>query len=177
VKTLEPLLFALVLTLAPTVHAQEAPDALVKRVAQEALDLIKSDPKLQAGDPARVSEVIESRLLPHFDFARMTQLAMGRNWRLASPEQQRRLTEEFRMLLVRTYANTLAQYRDESIQMKPFRAESGATDVVVRTEVLRQGRASVQIDYGMTRTPAGCWSPTTATNSTSRSARAGWTGW
>jgi phospholipid transport system substrate-binding protein len=155
VKTLKPLLFALVLTLAPAVHAQEAPDALVKRVAQETLDLIKSDPKLQAGDPARVSEVIESRLLPHFDFARMTQLAMGRNWRLASPEQQRRLTEEFRTLLVRTYANTLAQYRDESIQMKPFRAESGATDVVVRTEVLRQGRASVQIDYGMTRTPAG----------------------
>lgn len=154
-KTLKPLLFALVLTLAPAVHAQEAPDALVKRVAQETLDLIKSDPKLQAGDPARVSEVIESRLLPHFDFARMTQLAMGRNWRLASPEQQRRLTEEFRTLLVRTYANTLAQYRDESIQMKPFRAESGATDVVVRTEVLRQGRASVQIDYGMTRTPAG----------------------
>lgn len=154
-KALKPALFALVLMLAPAVHAQEAPDALVKRVAQETLDLIKADPKLQAGDPARVSEVIESRLLPHFDFARMTQLAMGRNWRLASAEQQRRLTDEFRTLLVRTYSNALAQYRDETIRLKPLRADSGATDVVVRTEVLRQGRASVEIDYAMARTPAG----------------------
>lgn len=136
-------------------HAQEAPDALVKRVAQDTVDAIKADPKLQAGDPARVREVIEARLLPHFDFARMTQLAMGRNWRQASPEQQKRLTDEFRTLLVRTYSNALTQYRDEKIEVKPFRAEPNATDVMVRTEVVRQGKPPVQIDYGMTKASDG----------------------
>ncbi len=148
-------LFALALAFAGPLLAQEAPDALVKRVSQETIDLIRSDPKLQAGDPARVQEVIESRLLPHFDFARMTQLAMGRNWRAASPEQQKRLTDEFRTLLVRTYSNALTQYRDETIQLRPFRPEAGATEVTVRTEVVRQGRPPVQIDYGMTRTQNG----------------------
>lgn len=136
-------------------HAQEAPDALVKRVAQNTVDAIKADAKLQAGDPARVREVIESRLLPHFDFARMTQLAMGRNWRQANPEQQKRLTDEFRTLLVRTYSNALTQYRDEKIEVKPFRAEPNATDVMVRTEVVRQGKPPVQIDYGMTKASDG----------------------
>ncbi|HEX4885269.1 MAG TPA: ABC transporter substrate-binding protein [Casimicrobiaceae bacterium] len=139
----------------PAAHAQEAPDALVKRVAQETIDLIKSDPKVQAGDPARVREVVESRLLKHFDFARMTQLAMGRSWRQATPEQQKRLVEEFRTLLVRTYSNALTQYRDERIDVKPFRAEPAATEATVRTEVVRQGRQPVQIDYGMTKTPEG----------------------
>ncbi len=148
-------LFAVALAFAGPLLAQEAPDALVKRVSQETIDLIRSDPKLQAGDPARVQEVIESRLLPHFDFARMTQLAMGRNWRAASPEQQKRLTDEFRTLLVRTYSNALTQYRDETIQLRPFRPEAGATEVTVRTEVVRQGRPPVQIDYGMTRTQNG----------------------
>jgi phospholipid transport system substrate-binding protein len=154
-RSLAAALFALLAALGTTASAQEAPDALVKRVAQETVDLIKSDPKVQAGDPARVREVVESRLLPHFEFTRMTQLAMGRNWRAASPEQQKRLTDEFRTLLVRTYSNALTQYRDELIQLKPFRAESGATDVVVRTEVVRQGRQPVQIDYSMTKTSEG----------------------
>jgi phospholipid transport system substrate-binding protein len=136
-------------------HAQEPPDALVKRVSQETITLIKSDPKLQAGDPARVREVIETRLLPHFDFARMTQLAMGRNWNRATPEQQKRLTEEFKTLLVRTYSNALTQYRDETVALKPFRAEPGATEVTVRTEIVRQGKPPVQIDYGMLKAPGG----------------------
>lgn len=136
-------------------HAQERPDALVKRVSEETIALIRSDPKLQAGDPARVHEVIETRLLPHFDFARMTQLAMGRNWNRATPAQQKRLTEEFKTLLVRTYSNALTQYRDETIALKPYRADPAATEVTVRTEVLRQGRPPVQIDYGMAKTPDG----------------------
>jgi phospholipid transport system substrate-binding protein len=148
-------LAALALAFAPLALAQEAPDALVKRVAQDTVNLIKSDPKLQAGDPARVREVIETRLLPHFDFARMTQLAMGRNWQRANPEQQKRLTDEFRTLLVRTYSNALTQYRDERIDVKPLRAEPNATEVTVRTEVVRQGKPPVQIDYGMARTPEG----------------------
>ena len=104
--------------------AQEAPDALVKRVSAETVQAIKADPKIIAGDPARVREVIEQKLLPNFDFARMTALAMGRNWRQATPEQQQKLTNEFRTLLVRTYSNALTQYRDETIDVKPLRAEA-----------------------------------------------------
>lgn len=148
-------LAAAALAFAPAAHAQEAPDALVKRVSQQTIDAIKGDPKLQAGDPARVREVIETKLLPHFDFARMTQLAMGRNWRQTSPEQQKRLTDEFRTLLVRTYSNALTQYRDEQIQVKPFRMEPGASEATVRTEVVRQGKPPVQIDYGMAKTAEG----------------------
>ena len=135
--------------------AQESPEALVKRVSQETVQAIKGDPKLAAGDPARVREVIEQKLLPHFDFMRMTALAMGRNWRQATPEQQQKLAGEFRTLLVRTYSNALTQYRDEKLEVKPVRADASATEVTVRSEVLRDGRPPVQIDYGMTKTPQG----------------------
>jgi phospholipid transport system substrate-binding protein len=135
--------------------AQETPDALVKRVSTETVQLIKSDPKLAAGDAARVREVIETKLLPHFDFPRMTQLAMGRNWSRATPEQQKRLTDEFRTLLVRTYSNALTQYRDETIDVKPLRADASAGEVTVRSEVVRPGKPPVQIDYGMAKTPQG----------------------
>lgn len=134
---------------AAPVRAQEAPDAMVKRVQQDVLQIIKTDPKVQAGDQARTREVVESKLLPNFDFTRMTALAMGRNWRQATPEQQQRLTAEFRSLLVRTYAGALNQYRDQQINYKPLRAEDKATDVIVRTEVVRPGQQPVQIDYGM----------------------------
>jgi len=136
-------------------HAQEAPDAMVKRVSQDVIQTIKSDPKVQAGDQARVREVIESKLVPNFDFERMTALAMGRNWRQATPEQQKQLTDQFRTLLVRTYSGALNQYRDQTIDYKPLRADPGATDVVVRTEVIRPGQPPVQIDYGMGKTPDG----------------------
>jgi phospholipid transport system substrate-binding protein len=135
--------------------AQEAPDAMVKRIASETIQLIKSDPKLAAGDPARVREVIETKLLPNFDFTRMTQLAMGRNWARATPEQQQRLTAEFQTLLVRTYSNALTQYRDETIDVKPLRADAAAGEVTVRSEVVRAGRPPVQIDYSMAKTPQG----------------------
>jgi len=134
---------------ASVANAQEAPDALVKRVSQDVLQTIKSDPKIQAGDQARIREVMESKLAPNFDFERMTALAMGRNWRQATPEQQKRLTQEFKTLLVRTYSGALTQYRDQTIDYKPLRADANATDVVVRTEVVRQGQQPVQIDYGM----------------------------
>jgi phospholipid transport system substrate-binding protein len=135
--------------------AQEAPDALVKRVSAETVQAIKADPKIIAGDPDRVREVIEKKLLPNFDFTRMTALAMGRNWRQATPEQQQKLTNEFRTLLVRTYSNALTQYRDETIDVKPLRGDSNANEVIVRSEVVRSGRQPVQIDYGMAKTPEG----------------------
>lgn len=131
--------------------AQEAPDALVKRVSQDVLQVIKADPKVQAGDQARIREVIETKLLQHFDFTRMTALAMGRNWAKATAEQQKKLADEFRSLLVRTYSGALVQYRNQEIDYKPLRAEAGATDVTVRTEVVRPGQAPVQIDYSMAK--------------------------
>jgi phospholipid transport system substrate-binding protein len=140
---------ALAAAFAASAYAQEAPDAMVKRVSQDVLQTIKSDPKIQSGDQARIREVMESKLAPNFDFERMTALAMGRNWREATPEQQKRLTSEFKTLLVRTYSGALTQYRDQTIDYKPLRADPNAADVLVRTEVIRQGQPPVQIDYGM----------------------------
>ena len=141
--------------LALPVWAQDAPDALVKRVAEDVLTTIRSDKELQAGNQAKVKEIIETKLVPHFDFARMTALAMGRNWRTATPEQQKRLTDEFRTLLVRTYSGALANYRDNTMDYKPLRMNPGDTEVTVRTEVKRQGQAAVQIDYSMEKMPDG----------------------
>src|SRR5437868_11778494 len=142
-------LLALTAAFVLSAYAQEAPDAMVKRVSQDVLQTIKSDPKIQSGDQARIREVMESKLAPNFDFERMTALAMGRNWRDATPEQQKRLTVEFKTLLVRTYSGALTQYRDQTIDYKPLRADPNASEVLVRTEVIRQGQPPVQIDYGM----------------------------
>jgi phospholipid transport system substrate-binding protein len=135
--------------------AQEAPDALVKRTSGEVLQIVRTDPKVQAGDQQRIREVIETKLLPNFDFDRMTALAMGRNWNKATPEQQKQLIEQFRTLLVRTYSGALSQYKDQTIDFKPMRGDPAAVDVIVRSEVIRSGQAPVQIDYGMTKTAAG----------------------
>ncbi len=135
--------------------AQEAPDALVKRVSQEAISIIKTDPKVQAGDQARIRDLIEAKLAPHFDIDRMTALAAGRAYRTATPEQKKRLGEEFKTLLIRTYSTALNQYRDQTLDYKPLRADPNATDVTVRTEVIRPGQTPVEIDYSMTKTPSG----------------------
>ncbi|MEO6566522.1 MAG: ABC transporter substrate-binding protein [Casimicrobiaceae bacterium] len=140
----------------PVALAQEAPDAMVKRVANEVQQIIKTDPKVQAGDQQRIRDVIETKLLPNFDFERMTALAMGRNWRQATPEQQKQLIDQFRALLVRTYSGALGQYRDQVMDFKPLRGDPAATDVTVRSEIVRAGQAPVQIDYGMTK-GAGGW--------------------
>ena len=136
--------------------AQEAPDVMVKRVAQDVLATIRSDPAIQAGNEARIRDVLEAKLLPNFDFARMAALAMGRNWRGATPEQQKRITDEFRALLVRTYSGALNQYRNETIDYKPLRMNAGDTEVTVRTLVQRASGAPIQIDYGMEK-KADAW--------------------
>ncbi len=136
-------------------RAEEAPDALVKRVSQDVLATIKSDPQIQAGNQARIREMIETKLLPHFDFTRMTALAMGKNWRAATPEQQKRLTDEFRTLLVRTYSGALNQYRNETIDYKPLRMNPADTDVTVHTLVMRATGQPVQMDYSLEKTPDG----------------------
>jgi phospholipid transport system substrate-binding protein len=135
--------------------AQEAPDVLVKRVSGEVLQIIRTDPRCRPATRQRIREVIETKLLPKFDFERMTALAMGRNWAKATPEQQKALIEQFRTLLVRTYSGALSQYKDQTIDFKPLRADPAATDVVVRSEVIRSGQSPVTIDYGMTKTASG----------------------
>ena len=149
-------LAALALLASTAAFAQEAPDALVKRVSQEVIAIIKTDPLVQAGNQARIREVIETKLAPHFDFARMTALAMGKNWRAASPEQQQRLTDEFKTLLVRTYSGALNKYRDETIDYKPLRANQGDADVTVRTTVQKSGGGQpVPMDYSMEKKADG----------------------
>ena len=144
----------LVLAAAPAL-AQEAPDALVKRVAQEALSIIKTDPQVQAGDQAHIRDLIEAKIAPHFDMDRMTALAAGRAYRQATPEQKKRLADEFKSLLIRTYSNALNQYRDQTLQYEPLRADPNATEVTVRTQVIRPGQTPVSIDYSMEKTPSG----------------------
>jgi len=135
--------------------AQEAPDAVVKRVATDVVNTIKSDPAIQAGNEARIREVLEVKLLPNFDFTRMTALAMGKNWRTATPEQQKRVADEFRALLVRTYSGALNNYRNETIDYKPLRMNPADTDVTVRTVVMKAAGSPIQIDYSMAKTPEG----------------------
>jgi len=135
--------------------AQEAPDAVVKRVATDVVNTIKSDPAIQAGNEARIREVLEVKLLPNFDFTRMTALAMGKNWRTATPEQQKRVADEFRALLVRTYSGALNNYRNETIDYKPLRMNPADTDVTVRTLVMKAAGSPIQIDYSMAKTPEG----------------------
>ena len=146
---------ALLALVAVPALAQEAPDALVKRVSQEALSIIKSDPRVQAGDQAHIRDVIEAKIAPHFDMDRMTALAAGRAYRQATPEQRKRLADEFKSLLIRTYSNALNQYRDQTLEYEPLRADSSAAEVTVRTQVIRPGQTPVSIDYSMEKTPSG----------------------
>jgi len=133
---------------------QEAPDALIKRVSSDVLDSIKADKGVQAGESGHVIALVESKILPNVNFTRMTASAVGRNWRQATPEQQRRLQEEFKILLVRTYSGALAQVKDQSVNVKPMRSGAGDTEVVVRSEVLGRGDP-VQLDYRMEKTASG----------------------
>jgi len=135
--------------------AEEAPDAMVKRVADEVVAIIKSDKDMQAGNTAKVVELAEQKVLPHFDFERMTRLAVGRNWAQATDAQKQALIKEFRTLLVRTYSISLSQYRNQTIDVKPARVGAQDKDAVVRTAVIQQGGPPIPIDYSMERAESG----------------------
>jgi phospholipid transport system substrate-binding protein len=145
----------LALSLPAAALAQEAPDALVKRVADELLAIIKTDKDLQAGNPSKVVELAEQKVLPHFDFERMTRLAVGRNWAQASDAQKQALVKEFRTLLVRTYSSSLSAYRNQTIVVKPSRVTAQDKDTVVRTEIKQQGGPPIPIDYSMEKMDTG----------------------
>ena len=150
------LLISLIAALVPLgAAAQEGPDAMVKRIADEVIAIVKSDKDLQAGNSAKVVALAEQKVLPHFDFTRMTRLAVGRGWSQATPEQREALTKEFRTLLVRTYSNSLSQYRNQKIEVKPLQAAPSDEDVLVRTAVIQEGGPPIPIDYRMEKTPKG----------------------
>ena len=132
-----------------------APDVLLKAVTSEVIATLKRNQALLTGNLAKVAELVETRILPHFDFTRMTRIAVARNWRLASPEQQQALTAEFKMLLVRTYSTALSSYRDQVIEYKPLRAAPGDTEVTVKSEIKQPGTERMTVDYDMKKTPAG----------------------
>jgi phospholipid transport system substrate-binding protein len=150
IKLFSALCFSL---LATAVGAQDiAPDALVKSISDDVINIIKQDKDIKAGDRTKINELVDAKVLPHFNFERMTALAMGRNWPKANAEQKKQLTAEFRTLLVRTYSGALATYKNEVIEFKPLHAAPDATDVTVRTQVKRPGSEPVSIDYSMEKT-------------------------
>jgi len=147
--------FATAAQAAPAAPANEAPDALVKRISQDVLDTAKNDKSIQAGDIKRVTELVETKILPYVDFQRMTSLAAGRFWRDATPDQQQQLSTEFRTLLIYTYSGALSQVRNETVEFKPLRADPGDTDVEVRSQVNMPRGEPVPLNYRVSKTPTG----------------------
>ena len=134
------------------IAADESPEALIKRLSAEVLDGIRSDPSVRTGDVSKIVLLVDRKIMPNVDFERMTASAIGPQWRQATPEQQKRLQEEFKTLLVRTYSGALAQVSDQTIVVKPLRAAADDKEVVVRTEVRGRGDP-IQLDYRLEKTP------------------------
>ena len=147
------LTLTLALGLGSSVHAEdEQADVLIKRISTEVLETIKTDKAIQGGDMAKVNQLVDTKIMPHVNFLRMTASAVGPGWRPATPDQQKRLQEEFKTLLVRTYSGALAQVSDQTITVKPLRAAADDKEVVVRSEVKGRGDP-IQLDYRLEKTP------------------------
>lgn len=138
----------------PALAQDEAPDAMVKRLSSEVLATIKADPAIQAGDVNRIIALVDSKIMPNVNFARMTASVVGRYWRQATPEQQKQLQDEFKTLLVRTYSGALGEVKDQTLSFRPMRSKPEDTEVVVRSEVRGKGDP-IQLDYRMEKTPTG----------------------
>lgn len=134
--------------------AEESPDALIKRLSDDVMTSIKADKAIQAGDMSRIMALVDGKIMPHVNFRRMTASAVGPAWRQATPEQQKKLEEEFKTLLIRTYAGALSQVSDQEVNMKPQRAAATDTEVVVRTEIRGRGDP-IQLEYRMEKSPSG----------------------
>lgn len=147
---------ALLASVAGAQNAKTPPDELVRTVSQGVLDEIKADRTLQAtANIERLNTLVDKRVMPYVNFQRMTALAVGRNWRAASPEQQTALQTEFRRLLLLTYADAVRQVTDTTIQVRPMRSAPADDEVIVRTQVLRPGKEPIQLDYRLQKTPTG----------------------
>ena len=136
-------------------QAGKAPDALIKEVSTDVLDTLRADKSIKQGDVQKIIALVDAKVMPHVDFQRMTASAVGRHWRQATPEQQKRLQDEFKILLVRTYSGALAQVQDQTVELKPMRGSAADKEVVVKTEIKGRGDP-VQLDYRLEQS-AGGW--------------------
>ena len=136
-------------------NAEMAPDALVKKTAEEVLTIVKTDKDIQAGNQQKIFAVAEEKILPNFDFDRVCRMVLGKNWKSATPEQQAAFKKEFRSLLLRTYASALGKYQDQVIEYKPLRMEAGATNVTVKTQILQSGGQPIAVDYSLVKANEG----------------------
>jgi len=141
-------------SMAVQAQAVKAPDALIKEVSSDVLDTVKADNSIRAGDVQKVIALVDAKVMPYVDFQRMTASAVGRYWKQATPEQQKRLQDEFKILLVRTYSGALAQVKDQTVQLRPFRAAAEDQEVVVRTEIKGKGEP-IQLDYRLEKAEGG----------------------
>jgi phospholipid transport system substrate-binding protein len=146
-QNIKRMLFATMLAFTPLLQAAETtPEGLVKEVSTEVIDAVKADKSIQAGDLKKIIALVDEKILPHLNFQRMTASAVGRYWRQATPEQQKRLQDEFKILLVRTYAGALMQVRDHQVVLRPMRSKPEDKEVVVRTQIKGSGEP-IQLDY------------------------------
>jgi phospholipid transport system substrate-binding protein len=152
-------IFATVATVAAfaatSAFAQDAPDEVVRKNVNDVLATIKADKDLQNGDIRKVEKLAEEKVIPHFNFQRMTQLAVGRNWKDANDAQKTALVSQFRTLLIRSYSSSLSSYRNQTVDVKPVKASPSDTEVVVKTAVNQPGGQPIPIDYSMEKTPNG----------------------
>jgi len=140
---------------APSAHAEiTPPDTLIRELSTDVIDTVKADKAIQAGDVSRIITLVDTKVIPNFNFQRMTAAAVGRAWRTATPEQQKRLQDEFKILLVRTYAGALSQVKEQTVALKPLRAAAEDTEVVVRTEIRGKGDP-IQLDYRLEKGATG----------------------
>ncbi|WP_454723415.1 MULTISPECIES: MlaC/ttg2D family ABC transporter substrate-binding protein [Cupriavidus] len=150
--------FLAVAAFAGAAHAQtqdaSTPDGLVKAVVNDVMATVRTDKDMQAGNIGKISALVEQKILPNADFQRTTQIAMGRNWSKASPEQQKLIADEFKTLLIRTYSGAIAQIRDQQVQFRPYRGAPDDTDATIRTQVINKGEP-IQLDYRLEKTPQG----------------------
>lgn len=140
---------------ASLVQAEVSADELVKRTAEDVLNTLKNDKDIQAGNQQKIYALAEEKILPNFDFERVCRMVLGKNWRTATPEQQATFQKEFRTLLLRTYATALGKYKNQVIEYKPLRAEAGAKNVSVKTQILQPGGQPISVDYSLVKLDNG----------------------
>lgn len=134
----------------------EAPDALIKRISQEVMDTAKADKDIQSGNLSKVLDLVNAKVLPYIDFQRMTEMAAGRNWRTATPDQQAQLVTQFKTLLIYTYSGALSQVKDQRLEYRPFRADPTDTDVEVKSQVVSsRGGQVIELNYRLTKAADG----------------------
>ncbi|MEO8410088.1 MAG: ABC transporter substrate-binding protein [Propionivibrio sp.] len=154
-KSLFLMLFGFCVGCLPALAQDNSPDTLIKSVTDDVLTIVRQDQDIKSGNTQKAIDLVEAKVLPHFDFQRMTALAVGRDWNKATPEQKQQLAEEFKTLLVRTYSNALTEYKNQTVRYEPTRMQAGDTDVVVRSKVLQPGGQPIQLDYSVEKKADG----------------------